>query len=282
MPKHIIFIGPDKTGSSWFYEQLKGALNVGLPRLKEPFYFDRHLHLGPQWYEGLYSGDHEWRADISHDYLFTPGLIEKIDRELGGPACHLIVGVRDPIERAVSAFLYMKLQGRIRSRTPFLEALEVEAELLGHGDYGRHLEAIGHPAGCRVSFLDFRNLRTDPTGERARLFEAIGLDASLDAVDPARRVNSARASRSPRAMKAGRGLAGALRSRGFARPIQLVKDSRLVHSILYRDLGAADQVLSSEVESARAFAAPRVRESLEGANALYPNAVWPELIAAYR
>ena len=71
---NLVFLGPDKAGSTWLYQLLDWHPQAFVPPAKEMFFFDRYFDRGVDWYARQYAdvGRHELVvADISHDYLFS-------------------------------------------------------------------------------------------------------------------------------------------------------------------------------------------------------------------
>ena len=140
---NFLFIGPDKAGSTWLYRVLKTHKSVYLPHVKELFFFDRFYERGWSWYLNFFKNSeagHQIVGEICHDYLFSRLACERIARDL--PSAKLMVCLREPAQRAFSAYLYMIKQGRVS--TDFETALQQVEELIDHGCYAKHLENYLH------------------------------------------------------------------------------------------------------------------------------------------
>lgn len=135
---NFLFIGPDKSGSTWLYNALEAHPQVFLPRAKELFFFDKFYGRGWRWYQEYFSRasvGHKVVAELSHDYLFSSEACSRIAKDL--PEVKLMVCLREPVQRAFSAYLYMLKQGRIK--TDFDAAICDIDELIDHGLYAKHL-----------------------------------------------------------------------------------------------------------------------------------------------
>lgn len=249
-----VYLGPDKSGSTWLYDFFRWHPDAYVPQTKEMFYFDRYYHRGLEWYASYFEGagtQQVIRADISHDYLFEEAAAVRIAGDL--PAADLVVCAREPIERAVSAFLYMKRQGRIAPAISFMEAVEGHAELLEHGMYARHLERFA-AAGMgerKLHVLPFDDLKSDAQAFADRLSERFGLrPLSL----PAELLKPSNAASRPRQFEVARlAKLAALRIRdaGFPGLVTRIKSNALVQSVLFRPLEAGDKPVLSEDERAQ-------------------------------
>jgi Sulfotransferase domain len=215
----LIYVGPDKCGSTTLFELGRAHPQISTPRVKELFYFDRFHSRGPDWYEAQFDSRMPAFLDVSHDYLFSEKACERIADS--GLDYRLIVGLRNPYRRAVSAYKYMWYQGRVR--VPFQMALESVDELLDHGDYGALLPGwIKRHDRDRWVSLDFEALVADQAVWQRDFLARVGL-APADFVVP--HSNAARAPALPApVMRLARRAGFALRRVGAERAVQASKD----------------------------------------------------------
>ena len=207
----FLFLGPDKTGSTYVDGLLREHPLVDSPTAKDLFFFNRNYALGIQWYYGQFSNDGRLKAEVCHDYLFSATAAERI----GALPLSMSygVGARNPYERAISAYHFMRFQGRMNLE--FETALWQCDELLGHGDFSTHLPRWQKAAGDSDLFiLDFDELKESPSAYANHLFSSLGLP-HLDQIPRIER-NPAREPNMPGLiMRRGRLLAEALRRRGL-------------------------------------------------------------------
>ena len=115
LPTHI-YIGYDKSGSTWLFNALLSNPYVSLPSSKETFYFDRYYNKGLKWYSAFFSDAADVRLDISHDYIFSSESLLRIKSDL--PAAKCIVFLRNPIDKLWSMYKYAlranKISGSLR------------------------------------------------------------------------------------------------------------------------------------------------------------------------
>ena len=52
---NFLFIGAAKTGSSWLYEIMLQHPEIFVPRIKDPYFFDRFYEKGLDWYLRLFA-----------------------------------------------------------------------------------------------------------------------------------------------------------------------------------------------------------------------------------
>jgi hypothetical protein len=173
---NFLFIGPDKSGSTWVDGLLRSHPAVYMSPAKELFFFDRYYHKGWDWYLKHFRGaapHHRVIADISHDYLYSTEACERIAEHL--PGVRLMVCLREPCDRAFSAYLYMRRQGRISGS--FEDALEHMSELVDHGRYATHLDPFVKAFGRdRIHIAVFDDLKFAPQTFADDLFEFLDVE----------------------------------------------------------------------------------------------------------
>jgi len=263
MAVDFLYIGPDKAGSTWLDNVLREHPCVNLPRSKELFYFDRYYDLGAEWYESQFKSPESKgllrRGEISHDYLFSAIAAKRIYEY--NPDIKLIVNLRNPVERAVSSYKYLRLQGR--TRMPFSSAVRELPEIIDHGRYFHHVETyLGYFDRSQIFLGDFDTLKNDPRRYIGQLLAHIGLTADCDLKLESSQRNESREARAPRLISSLRIIADYARAVGRPEIVAAVKNNRLVSGLLFSravqnedeaicesDLKYIRSVLYSDVES---------------------------------
>lgn len=189
---NFLFIGADKSGSTWLYEILRRHPHCFTPRAKDLYFFDRYYDKGIDWYARFFSRapkDALAIGELSHDYLYSEAAAVRIARDL--PGVRLVVFLRDPVERCFSEYLYLIRNGL--TCKPLRQAVLDRPEILEHSRYARHLgvyqrrfdhehlgifffdHLVANPARVAESVLNFIGL--DWTGE---------IDASINPLPASR------------------------------------------------------------------------------------------------
>lgn len=250
------FLGPDKSGSSWLHALARGHPRVAAPVAKELFFFDRYFERGLSWYLGQFAVTRETATlvEVCHDYLFSPSAARRIHHVL--PHARLVICLRHPLDRAISAYHYMRRQGRIR--IDFSEALRCEYELLDHGRYAHHLTPYWERfPDAQFTYLDFGVLRSDPASVGVRFLRGIGAPPpyEFDAANlaPAR---PAAAARNQALATLGKRVADGLRERRLEAVVGRLKQSRLAERALFRPLRPDERQEPTAVD--REYAAERL------------------------
>lgn len=130
------------------------------------------------------------RIDASVSMLYYANeTIERIDEFLGDDV-RVIVVLRDPVERAHSAFKYLQNRG-YETSTTFAEALDVEYSRIDDGwhhlwhyssmsRYAEQLAPWVEKFGDRLTVVDYDRLTTESETVCAELISWMGLESGLD------------------------------------------------------------------------------------------------------
>lgn len=116
----MIVIGGQRCGTTSLFRALEQHPQVVRPTLNKGInYFDLNYHRGPRWYAGHFplawlSGVRAGKPPLvtfeaSGYYMFHPMAAERIARDL--PEIKIVALLRDPIERAYSAWKHEKARG---------------------------------------------------------------------------------------------------------------------------------------------------------------------------
>ena len=147
----------------------------------------RHYDRGSAWYESFFDAAGSARAigEVSHNYLYSPEALDRIDADL--PGVKLIACLRDPIERAYSAYLFMRRNGTAGKN--FRATLEANSNIMERGCYAsfvaRCFEQFGRD---RVRVFLFGELQENPGDLAQTLYAFIGVDDSFDHKDAGKKV----------------------------------------------------------------------------------------------
>lgn len=251
----FLYIGTSKAGSTWLFNALAVHPDVFLANNKGLYYFDQHFDRGEEWYLGHFagSGRHRVRGEISHSYLSSPEVPERIAAL--EPRMRLLACLREPVDRAFSDYLDLVKNGQYDGS--FESALGDHPRLLDRGRYATHLARYRavFPADQLLVQL-FDDLRADAQAYADEVWRFLDVPrVALPAADlksrmPAGRPRNARVAA---AAKAGSRLA---KRAGLRRLRSRVKRSAALRQALYRpyknDRPTVDPGLAAELR--RGFA----------------------------
>jgi hypothetical protein len=208
MQPSFLIVGVQRCGTTTMYRLLSDHPDVRRPTISKGIgYFDRRYEKGPRWYRAQFPVSslagrlgRDGRPPVSFEssgyYCYHPLAAGRIARDL--PQIKLVVLVRDPVERAYSAYKHELARGfetetfeRALALEPERLAGEVERMLtdptyesfshrhhsyVARGQYAEQIvrlhEAVGKDA---VYVIDADHFFADPGAEFAALTEWLGL-----------------------------------------------------------------------------------------------------------
>jgi len=172
-------VGVQRAGTTFVHEALSEHPEVCTPEAKELHFFDWHYDRGFEWYEERFS-----RCDIGQvvgevtpDYVADPEAVKRIAATL--PSVKLFVILRDPVDRAYSAYWLFK--ERRYSDLSFEEAVGKDDELLERGRYADQLEQLlarFDRDQLKVMFLD--EMKDDDLAFVQELYRFLGVDDTFE------------------------------------------------------------------------------------------------------
>ena len=190
----FLCIGAQKCGTTWLASAVAQHPEVGTGRKKELHFFDQRAAYarGLAWYESQFRTTPATRAvgEFTPNYWRTVGedtgtnFLGSADRVAGAyPGLRLIVCLRDPVDRAVSAYFHNIKAGRLSPEVSFLDAVRQRPGLRDFGRYGTQLDAwLARFPIERYLFLVYEeDIRPDAAKPAAlrRTFEHLGVDPSF-------------------------------------------------------------------------------------------------------
>jgi len=237
---NFLFIGSAKCGSTWLYRALRAHPQIFVPPAKDIYYFDRYYNKGSKWYASFFKpapANAMAVGELSHDYLYSTKAAGRIAKDLAG--VKLLAAVRNPIERAYSAYLFQKRNGT--AGRDFDETVERSPNIVQRGRYADALEVYFDLFGRdRVKVMLFDDLKADAQALTRDVYTFLGVDASFEYVDAKKKVMGASTARIGIVGAGTKRLAKAARAMGMANLIGRIKDSPGISRLLYQKL-AADQ-----------------------------------------
>lgn len=219
----FLFIGPQRTGTSWIDRQLRTHQEIILPRkVKETFFFDRNFYKGRKWYEKQFPVDGHGKAvgEIAPSYFHCK---EAPERASGAfPKCKISITLRHPAERVFSLYLHYLRNGY--TDLPFSQASEKHPELISSGKYFSHISRWTHFFGREnCLFLFFKDLRLDPHQYMAKIYQFLNLEPHFVERSLSEKVNICVLPRHPLVAAYSKRLSNKVRKLGFYTLINFFK-----------------------------------------------------------
>jgi sulfotransferase family protein len=140
----FIVIGGQKCGTTWMYAMLRQHPAVLTSRIKEVHYFDKleHYSKGIDWYRRQFpdAGGGTAVGEFTPNYLSPSWDFDDIPALVARdyPFLRLIVSLRDPVERAISAYYHHIRAGRVLPADRILDVKDQHG-IVTMGLYEQHL-----------------------------------------------------------------------------------------------------------------------------------------------
>jgi hypothetical protein len=205
---NLFVVGASKAGTTSLWRYLDAHPDIFMSRMKEPHYFagfmphTRIAALETDDYLALFRGaEHvRWRGDASPSNLVHARAAPAIKERC--PDARIVISLRDPVERAYSAYLQRRLRGTVDET--FTDVAREGSKNVS-GDHGRfiasylaaeHVERYQRLFGPALHILLFEDLVADRAAVMGGVFEFLDVDAGLAPADPTPH-NAFRSARGP-------------------------------------------------------------------------------------
>lgn len=189
LPQFLI-IGAQKSGTTWLVDMLRDHRDVFIPR-NEVHFFNTHYDRGYDWYASHFSEAKKSQriGEKTPDYLggdlagLQEGTIaQRIKNDL--PGVKLIVVLRDPVNRAVSAYNHYvrtRIISPLQSINSYFLKRKFEKDNLGildYGNYEKHLALFEErfPAE-QILILYYEDMMKEKQATMDRVCKFIGVPA---------------------------------------------------------------------------------------------------------
>ena len=231
---NFLYLGPDKSGSSWLFEVLRNHPDCFVPACKDVYYFDEHYDKGMDWYLDFFRDARPGvpaMGELSHSYLFSMEAADRIRKDL--PGVKLMASLRQPVERCYSHYLYLVSSGLVTSS--FAETIDNRPGLTRSSYYAKSVEGYLERFGAeRFKVLFFDDLKKDPRHYASQVYDFLGLSFN-EAFDYDKKVREARAARNVYLARLAKHGALMARKLGLVNLVGVVKHG-LAARLLYRPL----------------------------------------------
>ena len=194
---NLFIVGAMRAGTTSLYEYLKNIPDIYMSPVKEPKYFSEER-------DSEYTGvkrikdkteyltlfekakDEKFLGEASIDYLYDPDSAKLIKHII--PKARIIIILRDPVERAFSAYLMGMRSNPTESRVHEKLLYDINEKIkkkkirlaleasFYHDDVKRYLEIFGRE---QVKILIFEEMVKNPKGTIQEILDFLGLNYEL-------------------------------------------------------------------------------------------------------
>jgi hypothetical protein len=178
----FLYIGAGRTGSTWIFKALDAHPDVFVPPAKELCFFNNHYDKGYSWYSNFFNdADQNTKAlgELTPGYLYVEDAAKRIAQDF--PSIKLFACLRNPIERAVSAYQFKKRNGIAES--DFFSTLEKFPEILERSKYSQYIKMYADlfdKDNFKVFLYD--DLQKNPVKFARDIYQFINVDSEFQYV----------------------------------------------------------------------------------------------------
>lgn len=169
-------VGPQCTGTTWLHRLLQYHPSLCLPKnVKETMFLDLYYEKGFSWYKAHFAHrrDGQLCGEIGPTYFDIEAIPARV-RQLN-PQCRIIINLRDPVSRALSAYRLRLSKGRLSGS--FAEAVVKMPRIIDSGRYALHiprwLETFGED---RVLLVLLDDIVSRPESVLKSIYDFLGVD----------------------------------------------------------------------------------------------------------
>jgi hypothetical protein len=166
-------LGAQRAATTWVHECLREHPEVFVPRAKELHFFDAHFEKGIPWYADHFRAcpTAKVKGEITATYLDNSVAVGRIAEVL--PQAQLFVLLRNPIDRAISAYRFFRQDFR---GLTFGEVCRTKRYLIDLGLYAKHLKTVFNRFPReQVKILLYDDVEHDPEAVLIELFRFLGV-----------------------------------------------------------------------------------------------------------
>lgn len=191
----FLIIGAQRAGTTWLADMIRQHPEVCMPKTKEIHFFNKVYNFEKElgWYEGQFSECEDMKVcgEATPNYLWTSSSLEEIEESnrvrnipekvhAAYPNVKLIVSLREPVDRAVSAYRTLIRGGHISPRSSIVEVAHRHG-IITMGDYETHIRRwFEYFPPSQFLFLIFEeDIKRNREVSLRRTYQFLGVDPSF-------------------------------------------------------------------------------------------------------
>jgi len=194
----VFHIGPQKAGTTWVYECLKGHPQLCAGKKHSIHYFDINYHKGEEWYLSNFEQNNleKKTIDITPTYIRCPYAAERIFNY--NPQAKLILCLRNPIERAFSHYWHNKKKSEyLVPFSRFKKNYDLYNSWIETGFYFSHLSRfLKFFPRNQILVQDFDHLEMEPLVFLKQVYQFLDIDECYKPDALEKRINVAKPQKS--------------------------------------------------------------------------------------
>lgn len=189
----FIGVGAQKAGTSWIHACLYEHPHIYMPASKELHFFSNFYAQGVAWYEAQFQAcpRHQIAGEFSPTYLYHPDAPKRIHDY--NPYAKLIICLRDPIARTVSAYRYAIQTGAIAPTITLADVIRTHPAYAEHGLYAGQIKRyLQHFSREQILIMIYEDIASAPYQFMRTVYRFLGVDEHFRPTMAERKVNVSR------------------------------------------------------------------------------------------
>lgn len=179
----FLIIAAQKSGTIWLRNNLGKHPQITMGRNAARF-FDTNWSKGPEWYFSRFQDDGTLHGEHCPSYTIPKAknapplatVAQRMDETV--PDLRLIALLRNPVDRAYSAFIHILSGGRVAADADLLSTVDAQG-MVETSRYAEALEPFAQRFGDRLQVLLTDEIRADAGSVYRRALEHVGADPSF-------------------------------------------------------------------------------------------------------
>jgi len=250
--KHFVGIGPGRSGSTFLFEVLKTHPEIQMAKdTKEINFFNSNYNKGMCWYWRFYDENIpgiKARGEISNTYIYSSSVAIRIKKEI--PGARIFSILRDPLERIQSVILFRQRTGQIPITLGMDDALNKYPDIIHSNHYGRLLTPFFDNFSKNQLYIgDYSELKQNTQKFLQDIFTFLGVDPKFSPSIMHKKINPTSFPRIHGFSKIIRNGADFLRQNEFYSALSILKRSKILNSLLYKQ--QTDSIVPKLSENAK-------------------------------
>ena len=192
----FICVGPQRTASTWLYQNLQLHTELCFPDgVKETFFFDQNYDKGLDWYLWHFRKaiPQQLSGEIAATYFDCPDTAQRICSNF--PDCKIVINIRNPVEKTLSVFRHYCASGLVPN--DFELAIKKCPRIIDSGKYRKHSMIWEDLFANRIKYIFMEDIRQNPQQVLNELTDFLNISSFETGSLLKNQVNAATAPKSP-------------------------------------------------------------------------------------
>ena len=192
-PVDFLGLGAQKAGTSWIHACLYEHPQIAMPATKEVHFFSNHYAKGLSWYARQFPAGltDQVMGEFSPSYFYHPDAPKRIYDY--NPQVKLIICLREPVGRTLSAYRYAVQTGAIPPTMSLDTIIQTYPAYVEHSlYYGQIQRYLNYFKREQLLMMLYEDIASEPFRFMRDIYQFMGVDPSFRSSIANRKVNVSR------------------------------------------------------------------------------------------